>query len=268
MKLTAHMLVKNEENWVWYAITSTLPEVDKLIIYDTGSSDQTVDIINQIYQRLGSKKIDFVQRRITDKNEVVKIRQEMVVKTETDWFLLVDGDEVWNKPTLKSLKLFLSKQPDKTIGVAMRTRNCVGDIYHYLPNNLGHYHILGHSGHLTIRAYRRHPEFSWRGTYPLEGYTNQSGQIINDLPEKLAFFDDYYWHMTHLPRTSSTATTWGFRSNRLHRGITIESTTQLPEVFSDPDRPDHFNPLVHRSLGYELVASLVSPIKNIKARLA
>jgi len=36
--ITAHMIVKNEEQWVWYALQSILPYVDKVIVYDTGST--------------------------------------------------------------------------------------------------------------------------------------------------------------------------------------------------------------------------------------
>jgi len=32
--LTAHMLVKNEEQWIWYAINSVINRVDQIIIYD------------------------------------------------------------------------------------------------------------------------------------------------------------------------------------------------------------------------------------------
>jgi len=41
MNITAQMVVKNEENFVWFAIKSVLPYVKKFLITDTGSTDNT-----------------------------------------------------------------------------------------------------------------------------------------------------------------------------------------------------------------------------------
>lgn len=46
--ITVHTLVKNEEKWIWFSIMSVINFVDKLIIFDTGSTDNTVRIINEI----------------------------------------------------------------------------------------------------------------------------------------------------------------------------------------------------------------------------
>ena len=43
--VTAHMVVMNEEKWIWFAIKSVVDYMDRLIIYDTGSTDKTVEII-------------------------------------------------------------------------------------------------------------------------------------------------------------------------------------------------------------------------------
>ena len=44
----ANCLIKNEERWVWYALQSVLPYVDKILVWDTGSTDNTVEIIKTI----------------------------------------------------------------------------------------------------------------------------------------------------------------------------------------------------------------------------
>ena len=43
--LTVHCIVKNEERWIWYSLMSVLEHSDKIIVYDTGSSDKTIEII-------------------------------------------------------------------------------------------------------------------------------------------------------------------------------------------------------------------------------
>ncbi|MBU1256082.1 hypothetical protein KKA49_00135 [Patescibacteria group bacterium] len=53
IKIIVHCLVKNEERFIWYAIKSVLPFVDKIMVWDTGSTDKTIQIIKSIK----SKKI-------------------------------------------------------------------------------------------------------------------------------------------------------------------------------------------------------------------
>ena len=48
MKITAHMIVKNEENFVWYAVNSVVNFVDGMMIWDQGSTDRTVEIVKTI----------------------------------------------------------------------------------------------------------------------------------------------------------------------------------------------------------------------------
>ena len=78
------MFFKNEENFIWYSIMSVINYVDKIIIYDTGSDDKTIDIINKI----NNKKI--ILREIkTDKFYEDKLRQQMLNETTSDWFIVL-----------------------------------------------------------------------------------------------------------------------------------------------------------------------------------
>ena len=56
--LTVQMIVKNEDQWIWYAIASVIDYASKLIIFDTGSRDKTVEIIKSFK----SSKIIFKQK--------------------------------------------------------------------------------------------------------------------------------------------------------------------------------------------------------------
>src|SRR3989338_6982361 len=46
--LTIHCVVKNEERWILYALKSILDIADEILIFDTGSTDKTVEIIKTI----------------------------------------------------------------------------------------------------------------------------------------------------------------------------------------------------------------------------
>lgn len=45
--ITAHVMVKNEEFFIFEAIRSVIEHVDKMIIFDTGSTDGTVRKISE-----------------------------------------------------------------------------------------------------------------------------------------------------------------------------------------------------------------------------
>lgn len=194
--ITGQTVVKNEEIWIKPALEAVLPFVDVLLVWDTGSTDSTVAKIKS----LNSPKIEFNQCGSVDREGLVKLRNEQIKATKTEWFLLVDGDEVWPKANLIQLIKAMKQAKPETIALVNRTRNCVGDLNHYLPESKGHYKIGPWSGHLNIRAIRNLPGLTVAGSYPNEAYM-YLGKKLQDQPEKLEFVDTWYYHTTHLKRT-------------------------------------------------------------------
>ncbi len=227
--LTAHIIVKNEEQWVWYAIQSVLPYVDRLLILDTGSTDDTIKIIKTIK----NKKISFDEVGAVDANGLVGLRNKQIEQTRTPWFVIVDGDEVWRGEDLKNIRNQLADLDKKIMACFVRTNNCVGDLWHIQPQSAGKYQIAGEKGHLNIRFFRIDPQHKWRGTYPLEAYSDSAGNKVNDNSDKLHFFDVAYWHMTHMTRSrvreSETVARIGKKKYEI--GIKIDKNL-LPEAFS------------------------------------
>lgn len=242
---------------------SVKDQVSKMLVLDDNSTDNTVNIINSI----SDPKIKFSISHLSTPRQHTEMRNKMLAQTKTDWFLLLDGDEIWNESTLSQFLKFLAKQPPSIYAVAMRTRNCVGDIYHYLPEDSGKYELLGRKGHLTIRAYRKLPGFHWEGEYPLEKYCDDRGMGVNNLPEHLAFFDGFYWHMTHLLRSSSNEGVKGWRKTKIEKGIQTTNLQELPEVFQKKAPTMVPSPLSKRSPLFELTAHVITPLKFLKRRL-
>lgn len=224
-KITVHCLLRNEDQFLKSTLESVLPYVSDYIIYDTGSTDKTLEIL---------KPYKFEEKGLVDKVGHVVLRNDMIAKTKTDWFFLLDGDEVWNQKMLSDYLEFTLKQPKNIQATYLRTRNCVGDVYHY--RNSGNYEIAGMRGSLNIRAYRK--TVKWEGEYPLEKCVDSTDK------NSLAFFDGYYWHMTHLKRSSSESPVMGFRKRVYDLGIKSEN---LPEVFKNKNFPK-------RSKIYETIA--------------
>ena len=195
-KLTSHTLVKNEEIWVKPALAAVINFVDKALVWDTGSTDKTVSLI----QSINSTKIKFKQCGPVNREELVELRNAQIPATKTDWFLLVDGDEIWPKANLIQLIKAMRQAKSETIALVNRTRNCIGDLNHYLPESQGQYRIGPWSGHINIRAIRNLPGLKVIGSYPNEAYVYQ-GKKLQNQPEKLEFCDTWYYHTTHLKRT-------------------------------------------------------------------
>lgn len=258
--ITGHMIVKNEDKWVYFAIISVLPFVDKLIIFDTGSTDKTVKTIKLVK----SSKIIFQEKGIQDKDGIVKLRNEQIKLTSTGWILVIDGDEVWPKAELKKL-IDCAKEYKNTKAIFNRTRNCLGDIYHYQPYEFGEYKIAGVKGNLNIRLIKNSKDLTVIGGYPLESFSDSGGPLEKQ-DKFLKFCDCWYLHMTFLERSSrgrvGTLSNQG-RPKLVQVGIKMEND-KLPEVFfgKTPDIVE--NPLQKRGMVYELKARMLAPLIFLK----
>lgn len=263
MSITGHMLVQNEDRFIWYAITSVLPFLDVLLITDNGSTDHTVDIINSI----ASPKIKLTQLQRTDRVGLVERRRQQLRETSTDFFLLIDGDEIWPRANLQQLISTAAATP-QSVGFVCRTRNCIGDIFHYQPESAGRYHFLNRTGHLTIRLIRHHPELSLAGEYPLEGYQYQQTPLDRLSEPQLTFVDTWYLHTTHLSRSTSTSANASvidrLAKYKLEIGVPLPPS-DLPEVFS-LTRPSIVpNPFALKYTPMQkMIAHVVTPLRQLR----
>lgn len=257
MKITAHTIVKNEDVWVWFAINSVLEFVDEVLVTVNGSSDNTERIIRSI----NSSKIKLTVVSEVDKAGVVVLRRDQLKATETDWLLILDGDEIWPKKEFEKLLKIAATSSDKIIAFFNRTRNCLGDVFHYLPESEGNYRFGEISGTLNMRLIRKTNDLKIIGEYPLESYINKDGPLAKQL-DKISFADCWYLHTSYLKRSTQDLTK---RSGSLGRSKFWQIGTRLnsedmPEVLFLP-RPNLVqNPLQKRSLFYEIAALISDPL--------
>lgn len=234
--ITLHAIVQNEERFIKPALLAALSsrKVVRALVWDTGSTDGTVKQILSI----SDKRIDFSEKGKVDRMGLVNLRNEQLKLTKTPWFLLVDGDEIWPEKNLQRLILTMEQCGDSTIALVCRTRNVVGDIFHYLPDSEGHYQIGPWKGHLNIRAIRNLSELTVKGKYPNEWYEFENKKI-QDQPARLKFVNTWYVHTTHLGRSgnwfSELSTIdrmkkhkWFWKMKRAK--LLIMSKEELPEV--------------------------------------
>ena len=131
MKIVANCLVKNEENFIWYAINSAIEVCDEIIVWDQGSTDNTVPIIKSIE----NKKIKF--RQVL--GDVSLARQKMLEETQADWIFILDGDEIWHDDTIKNLRFSIDSMSSKIDVITVPNYMLIGDIFHWQEEAAGKY---------------------------------------------------------------------------------------------------------------------------------
>ena len=267
--LTVHTIVRNEERWVWYSLMSVIEFVDKILVYDTGSTDKTVDIIKAVR----TPKIIFEEKGQVDRVDFVKLRAEQLERTETDWFLLVDGDEIWPKETILELREAIEAASASIYGIVVRAWNLVGDVYHYHEESVNYHWPFtpkNFLGWANLRAVRRNiPGLKISGEYPLETYYDQTGTPIQNYGEKrLIFLKNRYFHTSYLPRSS-----FFYDLKTFNRKLKFEIGKKFPQNFSYPEvfyrkRPKVVpTPWQKQSFLFEIISAVQTPLRKWRRKL-
>ncbi|MBQ9205343.1 MAG: glycosyltransferase family 2 protein [Treponema sp.] len=201
--ITAHTLVKNEDRFVWFAIMSVIDYVDKMIIFDTGSTDNTVSIIQNIIDSGYSDKIIFEEKGFADRNRIGQLRQEMIEKTETDYFLVLDGDEIWWKESIEEL-VSIANSNEKLFLLAQHYINCAKDIRHYRKPGRDVYAFLDTKETATIRLYSmKIPGIHCGGYYGIEGFFDGDNNEVQCGKYEIKWQKNKYLHTSYLQRSSN-----------------------------------------------------------------
>jgi len=262
--ITAHMMVKNEDQWVWYAIQSVLPYVDRFLICDTGSTDNTCSII----QTIKSKKISFSQISAATPADMVAVRNQQLNDTKTDWLWMVDGDEIYPKDTAQEIVNHLQSN---LAGIVVRRHDCLGDIFHYQSNeSVGAYTLAGRTGHYNLRLINcRLKGLHLSGSYPNEGFCDGEHHPLVEYPaDRFYVTDNPYIHTTYLSRSSLG----GNLGNTLYRQkykyeIGALTPSKLLQDMMALQPPKNIPRPLHRGFWYTLIAGIVTPIKILKRKV-
>jgi glycosyltransferase involved in cell wall biosynthesis len=263
-----NMVVKNEDRFIWYAIKSVENYAEKILITDTGSTDNTVQIIKSIK----SKKIVFSEKKINNREELTKIRQDQLRNSNAEWVWIVDGDEIYSDSLCREI-IFLINQKKRLEGVVVGRYDLIGDIYHYQDEKVGSYSLFGKKGHIVLRLINKYsvPFLHTEGIYPYEAYYDKLNQEITTHDKKLfAFTKGKIFHAMYLKRSSKGANlknTYHRNKWKVEIGHKISSSDNFPEVFSNVDQNAISSVITRRSYLYKFIALLITPIKQIKRQI-
>ncbi len=268
----ARTLVKNEERYLWYAVSSIVDFVDKVLLWDTGSTDNTVKIIKNLQESYPGK-ILFKEVGEVDPDGFTRVSQEMLEETKSDWFIIVDGDEVWWEEGIKQMVEDIHKNGDRLESYVVKMRYPVGDIYHYQEEKAGNYEIDGKRGHFNIRAINQKiPGLHFEKPHGMIGIIDKDGVLIQNREPKLRkHLDIEYMHFSYLPRSGARVGDLAVPKRKMkykHEiGNPFPKDYYYPEVFFRP-RPK-IVPSVWNKMegGFMTRALLETPLRWGKRRL-
>lgn len=230
MSLTAHCLIKNESKWIECALRSVLCVVDAVLVFDTGSTDGTVEIVKKIQQEFPGQVV-LEEKGAADKARHTALRQEMVERTTTDWFMVLDGDEVWTKRGIEEVQNKITHAGNILCFIAPFYL-CVGDVYHH--SRRGVFTIQGKKMHATARVFKRTNGLHWSGEYGFDAVVDQSGHTVAE-GTHVGWLENRFWHLTHLVRSTKNEYSSGrMRYDKLvptYFLVGQKIKEPLPEVF-------------------------------------
>ncbi len=272
MTITAHCLVKNEAKFIWYSVMSIINHVDKVLLWDTGSTDGTQDIVHEI-EKFGKNKVEFREYGSVTPETFTIVRQEMLDATKTDWFIVVDGDEIWWEDSIKEVIKVISDKGKVIESIVVPTVNLVGDIFHYQEEAAGNYELAGKRGHLNLRGVNRKiPGLHSFGPHGTWGWVDAQNKMIQDRSQdKIIFVDAPYLHATHLGRAKDRAKEKDVPKREIKRkyelGVSFPLDFYYPEVFFRPRPKIVFSVWEKMDKTFSSRALLATPLRKIKRKV-
>jgi glycosyltransferase involved in cell wall biosynthesis len=269
-KIWAHTLFKNEEKWLWYSVTSVIRHVDKLLLRDTGSTDRSWEIATFLKVKYPDKIL--LEKTSSESFDEASVRQEMLDKTDADWFIVIDADEIWwEESIIKVIQVINSNMGGtgkETESIIVPTINLVGDVFHFQEKSAGRYKFGSRVGHYNLRAVNRGiPGLRSQGPHGVWGWTDEAGRMIQDR-NTYKFVDVPYLHATNLRRSpADTGVTKRAKKYKFELGEAFPKDFYYPEAFFK-DRPAIVpSPWEAMSKSFKFRAFFETPLRKIKRRL-
>lgn len=191
-KITACMMIMNEEYWIYY-ILRELTQVFPVLIYDTGSTDSTCDIIKKYFPGVDLKEVGKLKPE-----KLGKLREEIFNYAGYPIFM-IDGDEYYPINSLKKIKSYIPEE-GKTLGFT-----------HLRSIGLKRDNILYEREGKSNDCVFLEP-VEWSGSYPSEHHSlwPQSNKYFYFPMEFFGF------HLRYLPRSSQDKIAYA-RISKFHK---------------------------------------------------
>ncbi len=185
--LTVHFMVRNEYPTCYFSLLSVLPGVEKAVVVDTGSTDGTMELLQEV-KRLFPDKVELSEcdeapdstdwsfSKFNPRNHALTgIRNWMIQQTKTKFCWVVDGDEVYRDQGVQQVAEYIRNFPDLVQAAYVPLLWFARDLNH-LCNDV-YPGVYGYTGRLF-----RTKDLSVKGSFPGEMHTYDGRHDIH--PDK------------------------------------------------------------------------------------
>lgn len=244
-QLTVHMMVRNEEFWIWFALAAALDGCDRLMLWDTGSEDRTLDIA----QSVADDRLHVERVAVSKSQRLCEVRNDMLDATETDFFAIVDGDEVWPPSLWRQVEAH-TRDPrcDAVVVPACYPFPWLGAFH---TEGKDDHEIADVTGPYAARVFRRAPGLRWRGEFGEDGLFSAGGtELTRGSHNWMRVVSEPFWHMTLLPRSPLDDSTF-WRQGKVQvddaDAVVVDQITrdQLPGIFTSSLPAAVMDPFAH-----------------------
>lgn len=134
MKIIACMIAENEKDWIKLSLSSIIDIVDKVIIVDSGSSDNTKQIAKQLCKSHNKELIwiDHIRANLPSDDGLQRnVYVDYLKKHHLgDWAIVIDADEVWSGEIDKLRGLLERTSKNNIECFDLKTVHLIGDLGH------------------------------------------------------------------------------------------------------------------------------------------
>lgn len=261
MKLVALAMVRNEEYWIWYSLTSVHPFVDEILLFDNHSEDATVRIVREM-PHVQDKLRLFPNYGGSSEQENRERMLAVARRCGATHVLLLDGDEVHVGENLAFCRRLLQVQEHTpAIGDPPRNHGRAGDhtpTDGVLIRNLGFKPIHpGFAGPDTCVPGDRNKPDTDHGCYNFairiaaldglrgngqewgrHGFLERDGTYIQSSSHTLWLPGLWYYHFSLHPRSSLRRSAHGYAREPQDLGSgPLRAGQFAPDVLLRPDGP-------------------------------
>jgi len=217
--LSTMTIVKNGEEYIRAALLSVKDYVKEMLVCDTGSTDNTIEIINELITKgLNIKLLHRGPFSGTWESKIpglTEVRNELTELCSTDFILIVDDDEIFPKEIFEELKEVLK---NKTImAVAM-------PFYQFVDRNT----ILKESLYPCMKRVINVKQVRFQGTFPRES-THVIGEnkwLSNFTDSRVITIKSRFYHYNLAKKNA-------FRPRQTHYDTIKFEGKQLEEFIND-----------------------------------
>ncbi len=154
--LSICMIVKNEEKFLPACLTSIAPIADEIIIIDTGSNDQTINIAKQF----NAKIIE-----IPWENNFSTARNISLQHATSDWIFVIDADEIMTSSDLILIENAIHHPMVDAYQIITKNYTNATQSSHFTPTpNHPHSHNFpGYVPSIKVRLFKNKPDYRFQG---------------------------------------------------------------------------------------------------------